>query len=277
MLQVEILPVLDDNYIFVLHDAASGATAVVDPAEAEPVLAFLQRKGWRLDYVLNTHHHWDHVGGNLELHGATGCRIAGARADKDRIPGLDTFLAEGDRLALGDNVIEVLEVPGHTRAHLAYWLPQAKRLFCGDTLFGLGCGRLFEGSAEQMWRRCKNWPHCPGKPWSIVRTSTPRPTAVSPGRWNRATALWRSGCAASRSCATGTSQPCLPRWPRRSRPIRSFVPPARKSAQRSAWSGRRICRCSLLCVAARTASRRNRPRVGKSRGALKFGDRGPYP
>lgn len=155
MLQVEILPVLDDNYIFVLHDAASGATAVVDPAEAEPVLAFLQRKGWRLDYVLNTHHHWDHVGGNLELHGATGCRIAGARADKDRIPGLDTFLAEGDRLALGDNVIEVLEVPGHTRAHLAYWLPQAKRLFCGDTLFGLGCGRLFEGSAEQMWRRCK--------------------------------------------------------------------------------------------------------------------------
>ncbi|BBL71038.1 hydroxyacylglutathione hydrolase [Methylogaea oryzae] len=163
MLQVEILPVLDDNYIFVLHDAASGATAVVDPAEAEPVLAFLQRKGWRLDYVLNTHHHWDHVGGNLELHGATGCRIAGARADKDRIPGLDTFLAEGDRLALGDNVIEVLEVPGHTRAHLAYWLPQAKRLFCGDTLFGLGCGRLFEGSAEQMWASLQKLAALPGE------------------------------------------------------------------------------------------------------------------
>lgn len=162
MLQIEILPVLDDNYIFLLHDSAGGATAVVDPAEAEPVLAVLQAKGWGLDYVLNTHHHWDHVGGNLELHAKTGCRIAGARADKDRIPGLDTPLAAGDSLALGGHAIEVLEVPGHTRGHLAYWLPQAKSLFCGDTLFGLGCGRLFEGTAAQMWASLQKLAALPG-------------------------------------------------------------------------------------------------------------------
>lgn len=162
MLEVEILPVLDDNYIFLIHDPASGASAAVDPAEAEPVLELLQAKGWRLDYVLNTHHHWDHVGGNLELHAKTGCRIAGSQADRDRIPGLDMPLAEGDRLDLGGNAIEVLEVPGHTRGHLAYWLPRAARLFCGDTLFGLGCGRLFEGSAGQMWASLQKLAALPG-------------------------------------------------------------------------------------------------------------------
>lgn len=151
MLQIEILPALDDNYIYLIHDTVSGASAVIDPAEAKPVLALLQAKGWRLDYVLNTHHHWDHVGGNLELHGKTGCRIAGAQADHDRIPGLDTPLAEGDSLVLGAIVIRVLEIHGHTRGHLAYWLPDTQWLFCGDTLFGLGCGRLFEGNAVQMW------------------------------------------------------------------------------------------------------------------------------
>lgn len=151
MFQVEILPARADNYIYVLHDSASGATAAVDPAEAEPVLALLNVKKWRLDYVLNTHHHGDHVGGNLQLRERTACRIAGAKADHERIPGMDVLLAEGDGLELGSQKIQVLETPGHTRAHIAFWLPEAKLLFCGDTLFGLGCGRLFEGTAEQMW------------------------------------------------------------------------------------------------------------------------------
>lgn len=151
MLHIEILPVLQDNYVYLVHDAASGATAAVDPAVPEPVLERLRAKRWRLDYVWDTHHHADHVDGNLALRERSGCRIAAARDDGGRIPGMDTPLAEGDVLRLGDTAVQVLSVPGHTRAHLAYWLPQAKALFCGDTLFSLGCGRLFEGSAAQMW------------------------------------------------------------------------------------------------------------------------------
>lgn len=151
MLHIEILPVLQDNYVYLVHDAASGATAAVDPAVSEPVLERLRAKGWRLDYVWDTHHHADHVDGNLALQAHTGCRVAAARDDDGRIPGMDTPLAEGDVLQLGGTAVQVLSVPGHTRAHLAYWLPQAKALFCGDTLFSLGCGRLFEGSAAQMW------------------------------------------------------------------------------------------------------------------------------
>ncbi|TAN49654.1 MAG: hydroxyacylglutathione hydrolase [Methylococcaceae bacterium] len=162
MLHVEIIPVLGDNYSYLLHDPVDGDTAVIDPAEAEPVLAVLKTKGWGLDYVLNTHHHGDHTAGNLELRVRTGCRIAGAQADKQRIPGLDTPLSEGDTLVLGSMVIRVLEVPGHTRAHLAFWLPEEKSLFSGDTLFSLGCGRLFEGTAAQMWSSLLKLANLPG-------------------------------------------------------------------------------------------------------------------
>lgn len=162
MLHIEILPVLADNYTYLLHDPVDGDTAVIDPAAAEPVLALLTAKGWRLDYVLNTHHHSDHTAGNLELRARTGCRIAGAQADKNRIPGLDTPLSDGDTLILGAMLFRVLAVPGHTRAHLAFWLPEEKCLFSGDTLFSLGCGRLFEGTAAQLWSSLLQLASLPG-------------------------------------------------------------------------------------------------------------------
>lgn len=145
------IPVYEDNYIYLIHDHESNETAVVDPALSEPILAILDEKGWGLNYIFNTHHHFDHVGGNLELKEATGCQIIGSKADQERIPGIDLCVIEGDQVHLGDNIGQVIEVPGHTRAHIAFWFEEAAALFCGDTLFSMGCGRLFEGSPKDMW------------------------------------------------------------------------------------------------------------------------------
>jgi len=150
VLEIVQIPVLSDNYVYLLHDAG-GACAVVDPAESEPVLAALAQRGWTLDWILNTHHHWDHVGANLALKQVTGCRVIGFRSDARRIPGIDEMVAGGDIFRLGESPVRVIEVPGHTLGHVAYWFERDAALFCGDTLFALGCGRLFEGTAEQMW------------------------------------------------------------------------------------------------------------------------------
>ena len=152
MLEVIQLPVLNDNYIYLLREPVSGKTAVVDPALAQPVLDELARRRWPLDYILNTHHHGDHVGGNRELKLRTNCKIVGARADRQRIPGIDIELADGDSFKLGTTEFKIFETPGHTRGHIVFYSAGEYSLFCGDTLFALGCGRLFEGSAEQMWQ-----------------------------------------------------------------------------------------------------------------------------
>lgn len=150
-MHIEILPALADNYIFLLHEHGSCVTVAVDPADAEVVLAALRQRGWTLTHILNTHHHGDHVGGNLRLKAETGCRIVGARADAERIPGFDQGVAEGDTLTLGGAAARILDLPGHTRGHIGFWFPEDQAVFCGDTLFSLGCGRLFEGTPEQMW------------------------------------------------------------------------------------------------------------------------------
>lgn len=152
MLEIILLPALSDNYIYLLHDPIERQTAAVDPAEPEPVLTALQQRGWRLDYILNTHHHADHVGANLQLKAITGCRIVGAANDQSRIPGIDIALNDGDRFLLGRQAIDAIATPGHTLGHFVYHCPDSDALFCGDTLFSLGCGRLFEGRAEQMWQ-----------------------------------------------------------------------------------------------------------------------------
>jgi len=151
MLQIEQIPCLSDNYVYLVHEPVQGLTAVVDPAETAPVLAALAAHGWRLTHILNTHHHYDHVGGNLELKAATGCRIVGPRADRERIPGIEDEVADGDTYVFGARTAKVFDVPGHTRGHIAYWFGEDAALFCGDTLFALGCGRLFEGTPVQMW------------------------------------------------------------------------------------------------------------------------------
>jgi hydroxyacylglutathione hydrolase len=155
-MQVYRLPALSDNYIFLLHDPEKKVAAVVDPAEAQPVLQKLQALGTQLVAILNTHHHGDHVGANSELMQRFGdvCIYGGAE-DRGRIPGQQVFLQEGDRVEFAGKIAEVLFVPGHTRAHIAYYFPpdaadESGDLFCGDTLFAGGCGRLFEGTPAQM-------------------------------------------------------------------------------------------------------------------------------
>ena len=145
------IPLWEDNYIYVLHEKRSNKSLVVDPGSAEPVTRFLKERGLSLDFILNTHHHFDHTGGNLQLKREWQCRICGFKGDADRIPGLDTALQEGDTFCLGLMKFEVLFVPGHTRGHIAFWSREDKILFCGDTLFALGCGRLFEGTPDEMF------------------------------------------------------------------------------------------------------------------------------
>lgn len=150
-LEILQIPVLQDNYIYLLHEPAGDETAVVDPALPEPVLAALAERGWKLDFIFNTHHHGDHVGGNQVLKAKTGALIVGPGAEAGRIPLIDRTVAEGDDVMLGQARSRVFDLPGHTSGHIAYWFEDDDALFCGDTLFSLGCGRLFEGTAKEMW------------------------------------------------------------------------------------------------------------------------------
>jgi hydroxyacylglutathione hydrolase len=149
MLEIVAVPAFSDNYLWLVHDNASGQTAVVDPGDAAPVLAEAERRGWRIDQVWNTHWHPDHTGGNLAVKEATGARISGP--ESEAIPGRDVALAEGGQVRIGDQVGRVIEVPGHTLGHIALIFDEAGVAFVGDTLFAMGCGRLFEGTPEQMF------------------------------------------------------------------------------------------------------------------------------
>lgn len=156
-----MFPCLNDNYGFLVHDRDSGITAAVDTPEVGPILRALEQKGWKLTHILNTHHHGDHAGGNLKLKAQTGCTIVGPRADAARIPGIDVEVGDGDRFELGGIRVEVLDTPGHTRGHIVYQLPDERIAFVGDTLFAMGCGRLFEGSPADMWASLQKilaWP-----------------------------------------------------------------------------------------------------------------------
>lgn len=145
------VPVLKDNYTFILHSADEGWTAVVDPADAQPVREALDLRGWTLDYILNTHHHGDHVGGNRALKAHYGAKVFGAEGPMEMIPALDQDLWALPHFCLGRTEVKVLRVPGHTLRHLAFYLPREGWLFAGDTLFSLGCGRILGGTAESLW------------------------------------------------------------------------------------------------------------------------------
>lgn len=151
VLEIALVPCLKDNYAYLLRDPATGATGVVDPSEAPPVEQALAARGWKLSHILNTHHHWDHTGGNAALKARTGARVVGPRPDSERIPAIDIAVDEGESFALGQAEARILFIPGHTRGHIAFWFAEAKAVFCGDTLFAMGCGRMFEGTAPQMW------------------------------------------------------------------------------------------------------------------------------
>jgi hydroxyacylglutathione hydrolase len=147
----QALPILSDNYAWLLREAASGAVAVVDPADADAVSAAIDAQGGRLDLILLTHHHADHTAGTDAVRARYGCPVVGAAADAHRLPRLDRAVTGGDVLAFGDAIMQIIDTPGHTRGHIAYFIPDGPVLLCGDTLFSLGCGRLLEGTAAEMF------------------------------------------------------------------------------------------------------------------------------
>jgi len=151
MLEIVRVPVLSDNYVWLVHEAQSGETLVVDPAVAPPVLAAADVRGWTITQIWNTHWHPDHVGGNAEIKAATGCVITGPANEAERIPTLDVHVRGGDVVQLGALRAKVIDVPAHTAGHIAYHFATEQAAFVGDTLFAMGCGRLFEGTAAQMY------------------------------------------------------------------------------------------------------------------------------
>jgi len=154
MTQLEIVrvPVLSDNYVWLVHEPESRETLVVDPAVAEPVLAAADARGWRISQIWNTHWHGDHIGGNAGIVAATGATVTAPAAELAKIPSVDRPVREGDVVRLGAHEAVVMEVPAHTAGHIAYHFADDQVVFVGDTLFAMGCGRLFEGTPEQMFR-----------------------------------------------------------------------------------------------------------------------------
>jgi hydroxyacylglutathione hydrolase len=143
---------LKDNYGVLLHDPESGATASIDAPEAAPIEAALKATGWNLTDILVTHHHGDHTGGIVALKDKYKCRVVAPAAEASAIPAVDETVREGDKVAIGKLTASVIETPGHTNGHIAYWFHADKLAFVGDTLFSIGCGRVIEGTPEMMWR-----------------------------------------------------------------------------------------------------------------------------
>jgi hydroxyacylglutathione hydrolase len=150
-LLIRQFPCLSDNYGFLVHDPDSGETATIDTPDADVILAEAEAAGWRITQIWNTHHHFDHAGGNEAIQAATGAKIVGPRYDTHRIPGITVPVGDGDVVSLGSHKADVVFTPGHTLGHICYHFAADKVAFVGDTLFALGCGRLFEGTPEQMW------------------------------------------------------------------------------------------------------------------------------
>lgn len=164
-LEIACVPVLSDNYVWLVHDGASGETVAIDPAVAAPVLEAASARGWTIHQIWNTHWHRDHTGGNAEIKAATGCTVYGPRSETGKIGTIDHPVGEGDHVKIGSFRADVWDVPAHTAGHVAYYLPDAGQnagkgsgiIFVGDTLFAMGCGRLFEGTAEQMFTNMRRF------------------------------------------------------------------------------------------------------------------------
>jgi len=151
MLSINIIKALSDNYIYLLRNESKNITTVIDPGESEPVLEYLNQKGWHLDEIINTHHHNDHIGGNYKLKEIYKSKLIAPLYDRHRIEDIDTFISDNDEIDIAGVKTKVIHTPGHTLGHICLYLEDEKCLFSGDTLFYLGCGRVFEGSMTQMW------------------------------------------------------------------------------------------------------------------------------
>jgi hydroxyacylglutathione hydrolase len=159
-MEIIAVPAFTDNYIWIVHDEESGETAVVDPGDASPALAECERRGWTITQVWNTHHHWDHTGGNAKIKEATGALVSAPAAEEIKVR--DVGLSEGSELGIGNHLGRVIEIPGHTLGHVALVFDDPRMAFVGDTLFAMGCGRLFEGTAQQMHHSLQRIADLPG-------------------------------------------------------------------------------------------------------------------
>jgi hydroxyacylglutathione hydrolase len=159
-MEIIAVPAFTDNYIWIVHDEESGETAVVDPGDASPALAECERRGWTITQVWNTHHHWDHTGGNAKIKEATGALVSAPAAEEIKVR--DVGLSEGSELRIGNHLGRVIEIPGHTLGHVALVFDDPRMAFVGDTLFAMGCGRLFEGTAQQMHHSLQRIADLPG-------------------------------------------------------------------------------------------------------------------
>ena len=151
MLEIFIINALSDNYIYLLRNEHKNITSVIDPGEAEPVIKFLNNKKWQLDEVINTHHHHDHIGGNKELLDVYKSKLIAPSYESDQISNIDIFVSDNETINIAGISTKIFHTPGHTLGHVCFYMPEEKCLFSGDTLFYLGCGRVFEGTMDQMW------------------------------------------------------------------------------------------------------------------------------
>ena len=149
-MQITIIPCLSDNYAYIINDKNSKTIGVVDPSEAKPIISYLKKEKLELNYILNTHHHFDHIGGNAELKKIYKAKVVGFAGDKHRIPGIDITMKNNEKWTFGDSTVKILHIPGHTLGHICFFFEKEKIAFTGDTLFSLGCGRIFEGDHKQM-------------------------------------------------------------------------------------------------------------------------------
>jgi hydroxyacylglutathione hydrolase len=163
-LELMTIPCLSDNYAYLIHNAATGETALIDVPEAPPILAALQARGWRLDHILITHHHPDHIDGVPAVVAATGARVTGATADAHRLPPLDTRVAEGDTLTICGEACHVIDVSGHSIGHVAFHFPASSLVFTADSLMAMGCGKLFEGTPAMAYASLLKLAALPGDP-----------------------------------------------------------------------------------------------------------------
>ena len=155
MLDITIIPCLQDNYSYIIQDSSTDIVGVVDPSEFNPIDNFIKKKFNKIDFILNTHHHFDHTGGNLKLKKKYNCKIIGSLRDEKKIPGIDVKLEHDDIFKFGNIKFKIILVPGHTNGHICFYSDKEKIIFTGDTLFSLGCGRVFEGTYSEMLQSLK--------------------------------------------------------------------------------------------------------------------------